>query len=68
MYLETMEKILPSIQKYVVESDGKGGILNVLNLQKPLGRRKLICATVVTLVVIFDSSGYLNSIIVLYRG
>ncbi|MXZ08221.1 MAG: FtsH protease activity modulator HflK [Gemmatimonadetes bacterium] len=37
MYLETMEKILPSIQKYVVESDGKGGILNVLNLQKPLG-------------------------------
>ena len=37
MYLETMEKILPGMQKYVVESDGKGGILNVLNLQKPVG-------------------------------
>ena len=35
LYLETMEKILPDIQKYVVESDGKGGgILNVLQLQK----------------------------------
>ena len=37
MYLETMEKILPGMQKFVVESDGKGGILNVLNLQKPVG-------------------------------
>ena len=37
LYLETMEKILPGIQKYVVESDGKGGILNVLQLQgKPV--------------------------------
>lgn len=36
MYLETMEKILPGMQKFVVESDGKGGILNVLNLQKPV--------------------------------
>ncbi|MDA0748269.1 MAG: FtsH protease activity modulator HflK [bacterium] len=35
LYLETMERILPSIQKYVVESDGKGGgFLNVLQLQK----------------------------------
>ncbi len=35
LYLETMEKILPGIQKYVVESDGKGGgFLNVLQLQK----------------------------------
>ena len=34
LYLETMEKILPGIQKYVVESDGKGsGFLNLLNLQ-----------------------------------
>jgi membrane protease subunit HflK len=34
LYLETMEKILPNIQKYVVESDGKGGgILNVLQHQ-----------------------------------
>jgi len=34
LYLETMEKILPAIQKYVVQSDGKGGILNVLQLDK----------------------------------
>ncbi len=40
LYLETMEKILPDMQKYIVESDGKGGILNVLNLQKPIGGGK----------------------------
>jgi membrane protease subunit HflK len=34
LYLETMEKILPDIQKFVIESDGKGsGFLNLLNLQ-----------------------------------
>jgi|SaaInl7_200m_RNA_FD_contig_31_782743_length_1478_multi_8_in_0_out_0_2 modulator of FtsH protease HflK len=32
LYLETMEKVLPGIQKFVVESDGKGGLLNVLQL------------------------------------
>lgn len=38
LYLETMEKILPGIQKYIVESGGKGGgILNVLQLQKATG-------------------------------
>ncbi len=36
LYLETMEKILPGIQKYVVETDGKGGIFNVFQLQKAL--------------------------------
>jgi modulator of FtsH protease HflK len=35
LYLETMEKILPDIQKYVVQSDGKGGLLNVLQLPTP---------------------------------
>lgn len=40
LYLETMEKILPGMQKFVVESDGKGGILNVLNLQKPVAGGK----------------------------
>ena len=34
LYLETMEKILPNIQKYVVQTDGKGGLLNVFQLQK----------------------------------
>jgi membrane protease subunit HflK len=34
LYLETMEKILPDIQKFVIESDGKGsGFMNLLNLQ-----------------------------------
>ena len=37
LYLETMEKVLPGIQKFIVDSDGKGGILNVLQLQKSPG-------------------------------
>ncbi len=36
LYLETMEKILPNIQKYVIESGGNGGIFNVLQLQKSI--------------------------------
>ena len=36
LYLETMEKILPQVQKYVLDSDGKGGIFNVLQLQRPV--------------------------------
>jgi membrane protease subunit HflK len=32
LYLETMEKILPRMHKYIVESNGKAGLLNVLNL------------------------------------
>ncbi|MFC1553648.1 FtsH protease activity modulator HflK [candidate division KSB1 bacterium] len=34
MYIETMEKILPGMDKYIIKSDGSGGILNLLNLQK----------------------------------
>ena len=34
LFLETMEKILPGMEKYIVDSDGKGGLLNVLQLQK----------------------------------
>ena len=34
LYLETMEKILPGLQKYVVQSDKQGGLLNVLPLQR----------------------------------
>ena len=37
LYLETMEKILPNIQKYVVDNEGNGGLLNILQLQKPGG-------------------------------
>ena len=37
LYLETMEKILPGIQKFVVQSDGRGGILNVLQLHRQAG-------------------------------
>jgi membrane protease subunit HflK len=32
LYLETMEKILPRMDKYIIESNGNGGLLNVLNL------------------------------------
>jgi membrane protease subunit HflK len=36
LYLETMEKILPGIQKFVVQADGKSGsLLNVLTLPRP---------------------------------
>jgi len=38
LYLETMEKILPGIQKYVVQTDGKGGLLNVLQLDRDASR------------------------------
>ena len=34
LYLETMEEILPRIQKYVVETGDGGGLLNILNLDK----------------------------------
>ena len=37
LYLETMEKILPKIQKYVVDNEGNGGLLNILQLQKSEG-------------------------------
>ena len=32
LYIETMEKILPGMQKYVIDTDGAGGLLNLLNL------------------------------------
>jgi modulator of FtsH protease HflK len=35
LFLETMEKILPGMQKFIVDTDGKGGLLNVLQMQKP---------------------------------
>ena len=37
LYLETMEKILPDIQKFILQSDGQGGILNVLQLHRQAG-------------------------------
>ena len=36
LFLETMEKVLPGMQKFIVDTDGKGGLLNVLQMQKPL--------------------------------
>ena len=39
LYIETMEKILPRFQKYIVESDGKGSLLNILNLDKKDGEK-----------------------------
>jgi membrane protease subunit HflK len=37
LYIETMEKVLPRFQKYIVETDEKGGFLNILNLDKKDG-------------------------------
>ena len=38
LYLETMEKILPRMQKYIVETDENGGLLNILNLDNKGGK------------------------------
>ncbi len=38
MYLETMERILPKMTKYIIESDGSGGLVNILNLGKEVIR------------------------------
>jgi len=40
LFLETMEKILPGMEKYIVDTDGKGGLLNVLQMQRPSGGGK----------------------------
>ena len=34
LYLETMETILPKIQKYVIKGDPNGGLVNIINLEK----------------------------------
>lgn len=40
LYLETMESILPGLKKYIIKSDAKGNLLNVLNLEGVIGGRK----------------------------
>ena len=35
LYLETMESIMPRLTKYIIKSDAKGNLLNVLNLERP---------------------------------
>ena len=41
LYLETMERVLPELQKYLVKSDANGGLLNILNLgDRAAGRGK----------------------------
>ncbi len=39
MYLETMEKILPGINKYIVPSGKGGNLLNLLNLNEKGGKK-----------------------------
>ena len=34
LYLETMEAIMPDLKKYIIKSDEKGGLLNILNLDQ----------------------------------
>jgi membrane protease subunit HflK len=33
LYIETMERILPKMQKYIVDADGKG-VINLINLER----------------------------------
>jgi len=39
MYLETMEEILPGIQKYIVPGSEGGNLLNLLNLNTQGGKK-----------------------------
>ena len=34
LYLETMESILPRLQKYVIKGDPNGGLINIINLDQ----------------------------------
>ena len=40
LYLETMEDILPKMDKYIVDSDEAGSVVNVLGAQKMVGGAK----------------------------
>ncbi len=40
MYLETMEQILPRMEKYIVDGKDAGGLVNVLSLEKVKGGSK----------------------------
>ena len=40
MYLETMEQILPGMDKYIVDGKDAGGLVNVLSLEKVKGGTK----------------------------
>lgn len=39
LYIETMEQILPRMRKYIIEAEGSGGLLNVLNLDRKDGEQ-----------------------------
>ena len=38
LYIETMERILPGLQKYIIDAEGKG-VLNLINLERLLPAR-----------------------------
>ncbi len=40
LYIETMEKILPNIKKYIIKSDSKSGLLNILQLGDDLLKKE----------------------------
>ena len=40
MYIETMEEILPGLDKYIVDGKDAGGLVNVLSLEKVKGATK----------------------------
>jgi len=39
LYIETMERILPKMRKYIIDGQGSGGLLNVLNLDRKDGEK-----------------------------
>ena len=38
LYLETMEQVLPQVQKFIIDRDVGGGVLQLLPLDKGKGR------------------------------
>jgi membrane protease subunit HflK len=40
MYIETMEQIMPKMDKYIVDGKDAGGLVNVLSLEKVKGGAK----------------------------
>ena len=38
LYIETMERVLPGLQKYIIDAEGKG-VLNLINLERMLPAR-----------------------------
>lgn len=40
LLLETMEEILPGLQKYILKADKQGNLMNIIGIQNPVGAAK----------------------------